>query len=204
MRQPAERSDGERRLGRNRNRPVAGVLAVLVLSTLGVLAFRVTVEVSDRRAEGFCRPDHVLVGATGSEERTWWPVGDRCFLHLPDGTTRVREPGWSLTALLAGAAAVVAAGAPAPPGSARRSSAWVVAVPAVPVAILVSAMVAPASLTRLVALTAISLGFGVPMAVVTALAVWAFVRGRLLPTVLGSWLAWAVVIFLQGRDSIRP
>lgn len=183
---------------------VTGVLALLVLGALAVLAFRVTVEVSDRRSEGFCRPDHGVVGATGSEERTWWPIGDRCFLHLADGTTRVREPGWSLTALTGASSAVLAAGVAAPRRSARRRLAWAVFIPAVPVALLIAALVQPHSVTRLVALTSISLGFGLPMAAVTALAVWGVARGRVVPTALGSWLAWAVIIFLQGRDSIGP
>ncbi|MGH9152584.1 MAG: hypothetical protein ACRD03_09345, partial [Acidimicrobiales bacterium] len=99
---------------------LAAVAAVAVLAVLGVPAYRLTVEVDDRRAEGFCRPDHGIAGATWSEERTWWPLGERCLLHLADGTTRVREPGWNLTALAPAWLAVLVAGALAPPGSARR------------------------------------------------------------------------------------
>lgn len=189
---------------RSRRRRAAGALAVLALGVLAVLAFLVATEVSDRRGEGFCRPDHGILGATWSEEWNWVPLGDRCFLHLPGGTTRVREPGWAFTALVVSWAAVVATGATAPPASTRRRLAWAAVVPAVPVAVLVATMVEPRSPMRLVALTSISLGFAVPMGTVTAAAMWAFLRGRVLPTVLGSWLAWAVVVFLQGRHSIGP
>lgn len=187
-----------------RTRRLRLAAAAVVLAALGVLAFRLTVEANDRRSEGFCRPDHGIAGATWSEERTWWPLGERCLLHLADGTTLGRGPGWSLTALVPAWLAVVAAGALAPPGSARRRLAWAVVFPTVPVAGLIVVMVGPRSLSRLVALTSISVGFAVPMAAVTAGALWGFLRGQVMPTVLGSWLAWAVVIFLQGRDSIGP
>ncbi|MGH9152659.1 MAG: hypothetical protein ACRD03_09740, partial [Acidimicrobiales bacterium] len=82
--------------------------------------------------------------------------------------------------------------------------AWAAAVPAVPVAALILVMVGPRSLSRLVALTSVSLGFALPMAALTAGALWALLRGRVLATALGSWLAWALVIFLQGKDSIGP
>lgn len=182
----------------------AGAVAVLVLAVPAVLAFLVATEVTDRRGEGFCRPDHGIVGATWSEEWNWAPLGDRCFLHLSGGATLVREPGWAFTGLVASWAAVVATGAAAPPASARRRLAWAAVVPAVPVAVLVAAVVQPRSPVRLVALTSISLGFGMPMGALTAVAVWAVLRSRVMPTVLGSWLAWAVVVFLQGRDSIGP
>ncbi|MFP5377918.1 MAG: hypothetical protein ACLGIO_14205 [Acidimicrobiia bacterium] len=178
--------------------------AAVVLVVLGALAFALTTEVNDRRREGFCRPDHGIAGATWSEERTWWPLGERCLLHLPGGTTRVHEPGWWLTALVPAWLAVVAAGALAPPASARRRLAWAAAVPAIPIAAVIAVMVGPRSLSRLVALTSISLGFAVPMAAVTAAALWGFVRGRAMPTVLGSWLVWGLVIFLQGREHIGP
>jgi len=178
--------------------------AAAVLVVLGALAFALTTEVDDRRREGFCRPDHGIAGATWSEERTWWPLGERCLLHLPDGTTRVHEPGWWLTALVPAWLAVVGVGALAPPASTRRPLAWAAAVPALPVAAVIAVMVGPRSLSRLVALTSVSLGFAVPMAAVTAAAVWGFVRGRAMPTVLGCWLAWALVIFLQGRHAIGP
>ena len=185
-------------------RPVAIGLAAVVIAVLAVLAFQVRTEVTDRRSEGFCRPDHGIAGATGSEERTWWPIGERCRLELPDGTVRVRRPGWSLTAFLAAWVTTVAVGAVAPRGSARRLVAWVAAVPAVPVAVLVGVVVQPRSLARLVSLTAVSVGFGAIMGAVTAAAVWAFARGRVMTTVLGSWLAWAVIVFAQGKDSIGP
>ena len=185
-------------------RPLADVLAVLVFAAIAALAFGVTAEVSDRRSEGFCRPDHGIPGATSSEERTWWPLGDRCHLRLADGSTRVREPKWWLTAVLVASGAATAVGAVAPRESARRRLAWAVAVPALPVAALVLVTVQPRSATRLVALTSISLGFGFLFAGVTALVVWFVLRGRALPTVLGSWLVWAVLVFLQGKDSIGP
>lgn len=178
--------------------------AAVVLVVLGALAFALTTEINDRRREGFCRPEHGITGATWSEQRTWWPLGERCYLHLPDGTTRVHEPGWWLTALVPAWLAVVGAGALAPPASARRRLAWAAAVPALPVAAVIAVTVGPRSLSRLVALTSVSLGFAVPMAAVTAAALWAFVRGRAMPTVLGSWLGWALVIFLQGREHIGP
>lgn len=190
--------------GHPARRLVGPLGSLMVLAALSVLAFRLTVEVNDRRGEGFCRPDHGIAGATASEERTWWPLGERCFLRLGDGTTRVREPGWSLTALAAGWSAVVVSGVLSSPGSARRRLAWSVVVPAVPVAVLVVAVVGPRSLSRLVALTSISLGFGSFMGAITAVAVWYVMRGRVMATILGSWLAWAVIIFLQGRDSIGP
>lgn len=175
-----------------------------VLVVLGALAFALTAEIDDRRQEGFCRPDHGMTGATWSEERTWWPLGERCYLHLPDGTTRVHEPGWWLTALVPAWLAVVGAGALAPPASARRRLAWAAAVPALPVAAVIVVTVGPRSLSRLVALTSVSLGFAVPLAAVTAAGVWALMRGPAMPTVLGSWLGWALVIFLQGREHIGP
>ena len=184
--------------------PVAVGLGCVVVAVLAVLAFQVRTEVTDRRSEGFCRPDHGIAGAVGSEERTWWPIGDRCRLELSDGTVRVRQPGWSLTAFLAVWVTTVAVGAAAPSGSARRRVAWVAAVPAVPVAVLVGVVVQPRSLARLVSLTAVSVGFGAIMGAVTAAAVWAFARGRVMTTVLGSWLAWAVIVFAQGKDSIGP
>lgn len=201
-----QRDDGSHRpsAGHPARRLVGPVSAVVVLAALSVLAFRVTVEVNARRGEGFCRPDHGIPGATASEEKTWWPLGERCFLRLADGTTRVREPGWSLTALAAGWSAVVVSGVLSSSRSARRRVAWSVVFPALPVAVLVVAMVGPRSLSRLVALTSISLGFGSFMGAVTAVVVWYVMRGRVMATILGSWLAWAVIIFLQGRDSIGP
>jgi lysylphosphatidylglycerol synthetase-like protein (DUF2156 family) len=183
-------------------RPLAGVLAVLVFALIAALALGVAAEVRDRRRDGFCRPDHGIPGATRSEERTFWPLGDRCHLRLADGSTRVREPGWWLTALVAASSTALAVGAAAPPDSARRRLAWAVAVPALPVAAVVAATVQPRSLARLVSLTSISLGYSVLFGAATALVVWLYLRGRALPTILGSWLAWAVVIFLQGKDSI--
>ena len=180
------------------------VLGALVLSVLAFLAVQVRLEVTDRRSEGFCRPDHAIPGAVGSEERTWWPLGERCRLDLADGSTRVREPGWWLTALVAAWGVTVAAGAVAPRRSARRRVAWIAVVPAVPVAVLVAVTVQPRSLARLVSLTTVSVGFGALMGAVTAAVVWAVARGRVLATVLGSWLAWAVIVFAQGRDSIGP
>ena len=185
-------------------RPLRLASAAVVLVLLGALAFALTTEINDRRREGFCRPDHGVAGATWSEERTWWPLGERCYLHLPDGTTRVHQPGWWLTALVPAWLAVVGVGALAPSASARRRLAWTAAVPAVPVAGVIVVMVGPRSLSRLVALTSISLGFALPLAAVTAGALWAFMRGRAMPTVLGSWLVWALIIFLQGREHIGP
>lgn len=201
-----ERANADKHRSRRRQVPrfLPPLVAAVLMAGIGLLAFRLTVEVNDRRAEGFCRPDHGITGATWSEERTWWPLGERCSLRLPDGTTRVREPGWSLSALVPAWLAALAAGALAPATSARRRLAWALAFPAVPIAALVVTMVGPRSLSRLVALTSISLFFATPMALVTAGALWAFLRGRVMPTVLGSWLAWAVVIFLQGRDAIGP
>ena len=184
--------------------PVAAALAGVVVAVLAVLAFQVRSEVTDRRSEGFCRPDHGVAGAVESEERTWWPLGERCRLELSDGTVRVREPGWSLTSFLAAWVTAVAVGAAAPSGSARRRVAWIAAVPAVPVALLIGVVVQPRSLARLVSLTTVSVGFGAIMGAVTAVAVWAFARGRVMATVLGSWLAWAVIVFAQGKDSIGP
>ena len=178
--------------------------AVLALGVLGVLAYNVTVEVNDRRDDGFCRPDHGIPGAVESEERTWWPVGERCFLRLADGTTEIRQPRWWLTALLATWVGVVGLGVRARPASAWRWLAWSVVVPAIPMAVLIVAVVQPGSLARLVALTSISLGFGSFMAAVTAGAVWHFARARVVPAILGSWLGWSVFVFLQGRDAIGP
>ena len=183
-------------------RPLAGVLAVLAFVGVAALALAVTVEVRDRRREGFCRSDHGIPGATWNERRTWWPLGERCQLRLADGTTRVREPGWALTAFVVAATTAGVVGAAAPASSARRRLAWAVAVPALPVAATVVVTVGPRSLARLVALTSLSLGFGAVFAVPTAGVVWVMARGRWLPTVLGSWLVWAIVIFLQGRDAI--
>ena len=184
-------------------RLAAGGSAVLALGLLSLLAFRVTVEVNDRRDDGFCRPDHGIPGAVESEERTWWPVGDRCFLRLPDGTTSVREPQWWLTALLAACLAAIAAGALSRAAAWRRL-AWSVVFPALPVAALIIVIVSPRSLARLAALTSISLGYGSLMTAVTAGVVWYVVRGRVLPTILWSWFGWSVFILLQGRDSIGP
>ena len=158
----------------------------------------------DRRDDGFCRPDHRVPGAVESEEHTWWPVGNRCLLRMPDGSTRVREPKWWLTALLATSLAVIATDVVSRPASAWRRLAWSVVFPAVPVAALTVAVLRPRSLARLAAITSISLGFGSIMAAVTAGTLWYFLRGRVLPTVLGSWLGWSVFILLQGRDSIGP
>jgi hypothetical protein len=63
-------------------------------------------------------------------------------------------------------------------------------------------VVQPRSLARLVSLTTISLGFGAIGGTVTAAVAWYVLRGRVMATVLGSWLAWAVIVFLQGRDAI--
>ena len=190
--------------GRRLPRAVAIALAGAALAVIAVLAFRVNADVTDRRRAGFCRPDHGIAGAVGSEERTWWPLGERCRLRLADGTTRVREPGWSLTALLPTWAVVAGVGAAARAGSVRRQLAWVAVVPAVPVAALIAVVVQPHSVARLVALTAVSVGFGAVLGTISAAVVWLVARGRLLPTVLGSWLVWAVLVFVQGRDSIGP
>lgn len=187
---------------RSEHRPLAWVLAGLAFAVVALLAFAVSLEVRDRRRDHFCRADHGIPGATWDERRTWWPLGERCFLHLPDGTTRERAPSFALTGFVAATVAVGAAAATAPSGSARRQLAWAVAVPAVPVAVLVVVMVGPSSLARLVSLTTISVGFGAVFAAPTAVAVWFVVRGRWLPTILGSWLVWSSVIFLQGRDAI--
>lgn len=176
--------------------------AGFVLVVVAVLALLVTVEVNDRRREGFCKADHGIPGASGYEERTWWPVGERCYLRLADGTVRVRRPGWALTALAVTWPVAVAAGAVAPPRSARRRLAWALVVPGLVVAALVLVAVQPRSLARLVSLTTISLGFGAIGGAVTAAVAWYVLRGRLMATVLGSWLAWAVIVFLQGRDAI--
>ncbi|MGH9179540.1 MAG: hypothetical protein ACRD0N_13425 [Acidimicrobiales bacterium] len=176
--------------------------AAAALAVVAVLAYGVADEVISRRQDGFCRQDHGIPGATRSEERTWWPLGEICRLHLADGTTLERHPGWSLTAFTAAWATAVAAGTVAPPRSARRRLAWAVAAPAVPLATLIQVVVAPASYSRLVSLTAISLGFGAIMATATAAAVWYVIRGRVMATVLGSWLAWGAIIFLQGKDAV--
>jgi len=42
------------------------------------------------------------------------------------------------------------------------------------------------------------------MGVTTGVLVWVLLRGRLLSAILASWLAWAAIVFLQGRDSIGP
>lgn len=187
-----------------RRRLAAAAAAAVVLVVLGLLALLVTIEVNDRRRQGFCRPDHGIAGATGYEERSWWPVGERCYLRLADGTVRVRRPGWALTALVAAWPVAAVAGATGPPRSARRRLAWTLAVPGAVVAALVLALVQPRSLARLVSLTTISLGFGAVGGAVTAAGAWYVLRGRVMATVLGSWLAWAVIVFLQGRDAIGP
>jgi hypothetical protein len=178
----------------------AGAVAAFVVVAL--LAFAVTDEVISRRQDGFCKVNHGTPGATRSEERTWWPLGEICRLHLADGTTRERESGWALTAFTAAWFAAVAAGGSAPSRSARRRLAWSVAAPVLPLALLILVVIQPASYSRLVSLTTISLGFGAIMATVTAAVVWYVMRGRVLATVLGSWLAWGAIIFLQGRDSV--
>ena len=194
----------EQRPARRLRRVLPAAGAILALVVLAGLAFDHSAEVIDRRNAGFCKKHHGIPGAVGFEDRTWWPIGDRCFLRMTDGTTRVHEPGWSLTALLAGWSAVGVAGFLAPPAWLWRRLAWAVLIPAVPVALLVLAVVQPASLSRLVAITSVSLGFGSVMGAVTAAGVWYVVRGRVLATVLGSWLAWSVIVLLQGRDAIAP
>jgi hypothetical protein len=72
----------------------------------------------------------------------------------------------------------------------------------VPVAALAAVTVHPRSLSRLVGLASISLGYGAPLAALTAAPVWGFLRGRVLPTVLRSWLLWAGFLFWQGKESI--
>ena len=195
----ALRSKGSPRRRRNLRAPATACVAFALVA---VLAYGVTDEVISRRRDGFCKVNHGIPGATRSETRTWWPLGEICRLHLADGTTRVREPGWSLTAFTGAWMAAVALGAAAPARSSRRRLAWAVAVPTLPLAILIQLVISPASYARLVSLTAISLGFGVFMGAVTAVAVWYFFRGRLLATVLGSWLVWGTIIFLQGRDNV--
>ena len=180
----------------------AAAAAVLVFAGLAALAGGVAAEMVDRRRDGFCRLDPGIPGASTSEERTWWPLGERCFLRLADGRERVREPGWWLTGFVGGSLAAVAAGLLAPAGSARRHLAWAVAVPLVPLAALVLVTVWPRSLSRLIGLTSVGLGYGAPPALVTAAVVWFVVRGRLLPTVLGSWRVWGALLFWQGRDAV--
>ena len=180
----------------------AVVLAVVAFAAIAALAAAVSAEVRNRRDEGFCRADHGLPGVTASDEHVWWPLGERCLLRSSDGSVRVREPTFALTGFLVAAVAALVAGATAPKGTVRRALAWVVGVPAIPLAIAIQLTVSPHSLTRLVALTAVCLGFGSIMATVTALFVWLVMRGRVLTTVLGSWAAWSTLIFVQGRDSI--
>ncbi|MGH9281877.1 MAG: hypothetical protein ACRD0S_02955 [Acidimicrobiales bacterium] len=176
--------------------------AAAVLALVAGLAFGVTDEVIERRRDGFCRPDHGIAGAVASETRTWWPLGERCRLRLADGTRLVREPGWALTGLVATWLAVVAVGGLAPPGSVRRRLGWTLVVPVVPLAVLIQAVTQPRSFARLVSLTSISLGFGSVMAAFSAVAVWYVMRGRILPTVLGCWLAWGSIVFIQGKDAV--
>ena len=78
--------------------------------------------------------------------------------------------GWALTALAAAWSGVVV-GAVAPAGSARRDTAWVAVVPAVPIAALVIAVAQPRSLPRVASLTTISVGFGALMGVTTGVLV---------------------------------
>ena len=190
-------------MGRPEGRRLAAAAAALVaFVALGVLAAGVAGEMVDRRKAGFCRPDPGIPGATTFEDPTRWPLGERCFLRLADGQVAVREPGWWLTGLVGGSVAALAAGALAPAGSARRRLAWAVLVPAVPLGLLILATVGPRSFSRLVGLTSVGLGFGLPPALVSAAVVWFVARGRVLPTVLGSWLVWGALLFWQGRDSI--
>lgn len=189
-------------LQRRRRNLGAPAAAGVAFALVALLAYGVTDEVISRRQDGFCKANHGIPGATRSETRTWWPVGEICRLHLADGTTRVREPGWALTAFTGAWIAAVAVGVAAPARSSRRRLAWAVAIPALPLAVLIQVVISPTSYARLVSLTAISLGFGVFMGAVTAVAVWYFFRGRLLATVLGSWLLWGTIIFLQGRDNV--
>lgn len=172
------------------------------LAVVALLAYGVSDEVISRRQDGFCKVNHGIPGATHSETTTWWPLGEVCRLHLADGRTLVREPGWWLTGFTAAWIAAVAAGAVAPPKSPRRRLAWAVAAPTIPLAILIQVVIHPTSYARLVSLTTISLGFGAIMATVTAAVLWFVMRGRVMPTVLGSWLAWGAIIFLQGRDAV--
>lgn len=178
---------------------VRPVSVALVLAGTFTLALRVTVEVADRRDDGFCTaaPDNF-------ERRSWLPLGDRCYRRQPDGTVAVRRPGWALTVLAAVVVGGIATGAVAPAGSARRRLALALVVPFVPLAVVVGVVATPRSLSRLVAIATISLGLTAIPALVTAVA-----AARLLVTgwwaaVGGSWLAWGVAVFVAGRDGVRP
>jgi hypothetical protein len=171
----------------------------LVLVGTFALGLGVTVEVAERRDDGFCTaaPDTF-------ERRSWLPLGERCYRRLPDGTVAVRRPGWALTVFTAVVVAGIATGATAPAGTARRRLAWALVVPLVPLAVVIAVAASPRSLSRLVAIATISLGLTAIPALVTAVA-----AARLLVTgwwaaMGGSWLAWGIAVFIAGRDGVRP
>jgi hypothetical protein len=179
---------------------VAGLACVV----LAALAFRATAEVRDRRQEGFCRELPVTSGATTFEERSWWPLGDRCFIEFADGSVRSREPSWALTAFAAGWITVVALGVTAPAASRRRRLAWIVGAPPLILAVVEQVTVHPASLIRFVGISTVSLSWGAVPAAATAIGVWWVTRGRVLPIALVAWTVWAAAVFLQGRSGITP
>ena len=174
------------------------VVALVLVGAFG-LGVRVAVEVADRRDDGFCRalPDTF-------ERRSWWPLGDRCYRRLPDGTVVVRRPGWSLTALAAVVVGGIAAGAAAPAGSARRRLGCALAMPFVPLALVVAVVGTPLSLARLVAIATISLGLTLVPALATSVVVARVLSTGWWAAMGGAWLAWALVVFYAGKGGIAP
>lgn len=163
---------------------------------LGVL---VTVEVAERRADGFCKP-----APDTFERRSWFPLGERCYRRLPDGTVAVRRPGWALTALVVVVIGGMAAGIGSAAGSSRRRVATALAVPLIPLAVVIALVASPRSLSRLVGLTTISLGLTLVPALVTSVAVARLLASGWWAAMGGSWLAWAVAVFYAGRGGITP
>ena len=163
------------------------------------LAVAVTAELHDRRADGYCRR---VAGTT--ERATWWPVGERCTVTDADGGVSVRRPGWSLTALLAVVVGGVAVGAAAPAGSARRRTAEALALPALPLAVAVAAIATPPSLSRVVAVTTVSLYLTAVPGLLSALAVHHLLATGWRSAIAGSWFAWAFAVFFVARDGVGP
>ena len=189
----------------SRRAVAGGALAAVAFVVVAWLAVATTADIVDRTEAGFCRPSALTGDLVTVEERTWWPLGERCSIELPDGTLLVREQTWRLTAFAAGWLAVFVVGVVAPPRSTRRVLAAVVAIPFVALAFVeVVAILDRVSLSRVVAITTVSLAFGLLPAAVTAVGVWWVTRGRVVPIVVASWIGWALAVLLAARDGIQP
>ena len=171
---------------------------LVVLAAAG-LAVAVTLEVADRREDGFCR------ALPGTEEHpSWWPLGERCVIHRPDGAVATREPTWALTGFVAVVIGAVALGVPAPARSLRRRTAEALLVPLFPLAAIVTLVVTPRSLSRLVAIATISLWLTILPAGLTAVAVRRMLLTSWRTAIPVSWLGWAAAVFYAGRGGVAP